>query len=465
MKKTVFLFLLSLCYVLATAQSVKTGLNNAFKDFLAEAQFKHAVIGLLVIDVNSGEVILSSNSQAGLVPASTQKIITAATAFQLLGKDFRYETKIGYTGNITDGVLQGDIVIKGSGDPTLGSPRYTGTEEQKIINEIIAAILQAGIQKIEGHVLIDETAFENDFIPDGWIWQDIGNYYGAPARALNWRENQFDLYLKSDSHIDAPVEITGTNPPFIPDMRLVSLLRTAGPQTGDNAYIYPPLFGETGYIKGTIPANRQRFSISGSLPEPGKQLAIVIESVLKKLSPEDVWKNYPANASVKTGTLKLIHTIQSPTLDSICYWFLNKSINLYGEALLKTLGQHFGKKGTTEEGIKVIQNFWISQGIDKASFRIFDGSGLSPQNRITPDAMAKALLFARKQPWFDSYYSGFPIIDGIRMKSGTINGVVSYTGFVKGKSGEYIFAFIVNNYDGVASTVRRKMWRLLDILK
>lgn len=463
--KYILSLLLLISYQFTGAQSVETSFNNALKRFLGNSQLKHATIGLVVKDMQSGKMIAVSNPETGFAPASTQKIITAAAAYQLLGKDFRYETKIFYSGSIENGTLKGNIFIRGSGDPTLGSWRYSSTKEQNVINEITAAIRQAGIRQIDGHVFTDESDFADETIPDGWIWQDVGNYYGAGAEGLNWRENQYDLYLKSGSVIGSRVTITGTLPPFIAGLDLTSELKAARAGSGDNAYIYLPLFGNSGAVRGTIPVNENKFTISGTLPNPAKQLAITLESALKKFTPEDTWKGYPAGDHNTTGPLKQIYTIQSPTLDSISYWFLKKSINLYGEALLKTLGQKFGETGSTEEGLKVVKKLWAGQGIDKAAIKMMDGSGLSPQNRITPEAMVNILSYAIKQPWFANYYDGFPVYNGIRMKSGSINGVISYTGTVKGKSGNYIFAFIVNNYDGPSSQTRQKMWRLLDVLK
>lgn len=463
--KRVLLILAIVCYQPSGAQPVQNELTAAFKKFQNDDNLKHATTSLLVYDLKSGKNIFTQNGQSGLAPASTQKIITAATAYALLGKDFRYETKIGYSGKIENGRLTGDIIIKGSGDPTLGSWRYRSTKEDPVINGIIAAILQSGIKELNGHVLSDESLFSGEIIPDGWIWQDLGNYYGAGAQALNWRENQFELYLRSGAAVGADVELSGTNPEHVTGLNLKTALKAAAAGTGDNAYIYPPFFDRAGWVRGTIPAGQRKFAVSGTLPDPGRQLAITVEAALKKISLEEAEKYYPPDHTVDKGVVKEIYSIASPSLDSICYWFLQKSINLYGEALIKTLGEKFGKAGTTTEGIRVVQDFWKKQGMDSYALNIMDGSGLSPQNRITAEVLVRVLTFAKKQPWFDDYFRGFPTINGIKMKSGTIGGVLSYTGLIPATDGNYIFAFIVNNYNGSASRMRTKMWQLLDVLK
>ena len=126
MKKLLLLFV-SCCSIHAYAQNIKTVFNNAYKKFAAEKVFNHATIGLLVVDNSSGQTITRVNTETGLAPASCQKMITASTAFELLGNTYTYATSLGYTGNIVNGVLNGDIIIKGSGDPTLGSWRYPET--------------------------------------------------------------------------------------------------------------------------------------------------------------------------------------------------------------------------------------------------------------------------------------------------------------------------------------------------
>ena len=124
------------------------------------------------------------------------------------------------------------------------------------------------------------------------------------------------------------------------------------------------------------------------------------------------------------------------------------------------------KTGATDSGVNIVKNFWNKKGIDPASINIADGSGLSPSNRVTTTALVSVMEYAKKQPWFPSFFNALPEINGIKMKSGSIGGVVSYTGYIKSKKGiNYTFAFIVNNFDGSANEVRKKMWRLLDLLK
>lgn len=464
--KKIFLLILLGSLISVQAQPIKDQLSKKWQALVADPSYRHASMSLLVRNISTGETVFAKNEQLGLAPASTQKIITAATAYELLGAKYVYRTNVSYRGVLNNGVLDGDIIVLGSGDPTLGSWRYEKTKETQIINDLVRKLAQAGISVLKGHVLIDNSLLDGETIPDGWIWQDIGNYYGAGAQSLNWRENQFDLMLKSGNEIGSTVNLSGTFPTYVSGLQLSSYLKAAPAGSGDGSYIYLPLFGERENIRGTIPVGQNDFKISGALPDPSRQFAISLEAALKKTTLQEVDKGYPSRQQVKKlNTDTNLFNIESPALDSINYWFLQKSINLYGEALIKTLAVKSGGDGSTQDGVKVVQSFWKDKGLDEYDLGMIDGSGLSPQNRITTTDLVTVLAYARKQPWFNSYFAGFPVYNGIKMKSGSISGVLSYTGIIKGKTGEYAFAFIINNYNGSGTATKKKMWNLLDILK
>jgi len=446
------------------AQSVSQKLEVAINKLQADSQCKHGTISLFVVESKAGKIIFDRNSQTGLAPASCQKVITATTAFELLGKDYTYKTTLGYNGKIDSGKLNGNIYITGSGDPTLGSWRYESTNEKNVLTAFRKSIDSLGIKKIK-HVLGDDRLWGTQRVPDGWIWQDIGNYYGAGASALNWRENQYDVILQSGEKIGDMVSIVHVNPSYLPFIHLINELKSADKGSGDNAYIYMAPDVETGFIRGTIPVNEKSFTISGSMPDGGRLLASTIGQYYS--ADETTENNKYMRDKIGWGKPQVIfYTHTSPPLDSIMYWFLKKSINLYGEALIKTIGYEKTKVGTTDAGVKVIRDFWSKKGIEMSSLKIIDGSGLSPANRVTTNALVTVMQYAKDQNWFSSFYYDLPEINGIKMKDGYINGVRSYTGYLKNKEGvEYTFSFIINNFDGSASTVREKMWKVLDLLK
>jgi D-alanyl-D-alanine carboxypeptidase/D-alanyl-D-alanine-endopeptidase (penicillin-binding protein 4) len=464
MRQTFSSFFLLITFYTAFAQNSSSRFVSAFKLFEQDPSFKHATISLYIVDSKTGKPVFDKNSQTGLAPASCQKVITSAAAFEILGSDYQFKTQLGYQGKIDRGTLSGNLVLTGSGDPTLGSWRWTSTKEDNLLNAWTTAVKNVGITSISGTILFDGRGWGTETIPDGWIWQDIGNYYGAGASFLNWRENQYDLVLRSGKRLGDTCEIVRT----VPRLYRASLtceVTTAAKGTGDNAFIYLPPYAEHGIVRGTIPLGENAFSISGAFPDPAVQLRNTFYQFLQEVkitmpSYRD-GQNYQAYT-----TTTLLHTYNSPPFDSINFYFMRRSINLYGEALLKTMGREKQGMASTAKGIETVRDFWSRQGIERAAIHILDGSGLSPQNRVTANALVSVMQYARTRPWFSSFYHSLPEINAIKMKSGSIGGARSYCGYIKARDGrEYTFAFIVNNYEGSAGETVRKMWRVLDLLK
>jgi serine-type D-Ala-D-Ala carboxypeptidase/endopeptidase (penicillin-binding protein 4) len=468
--KYVLLTLVSFICSAAVAQNADAKLAAAIKQLEADAQFKHAILSLYVVDSKTGKVIFDKNAQIGLAPASCQKVVTSVSTFELLGKGYQYKTDLAMEGEIKNGVLTGNIYLIGYGDPTLGSWRWKNTAERAVLNNFVAAIEKKGIKEINGNVFGYDRKWESNNTPKGWIWEDIGNYYGAGASSLNWRENQYDIILKAGEKIGDKATIEKIIP-RLENEGLYSEVITAKKGSGDNAFIYLPPYAMSGYVRGTIPLGENSFTISGAMPNAAEQLTLTFVNELKSKNINGVLFAGSYNGmEVEKKDLPIkpttIFTTTSPSLDSINYWFLKKSINLYGEAFVKTIAYEKLKFGSTDSGIAIIKNFWQQRGIESSALNIIDGSGLSPANRVTTNALVTVMQYARQQKWFASFYNALPEMNGIKMKDGYINGVRSYTGYVKSKTGnEYTFSFIVNNFDGSAATVREKMWKVLDILK
>ena len=446
----------------ATAQTVTQKLQKGFSVFEKDTQLTHAISSLYVIDAQTGQVVFDKNSKIGLAPASTQKIITSVTAFELLGKDYRYKTSFGIGKKNTEA-----FYIIPSGDPTLGSPRWNSTKDDGLIKRIVNAIPKTSTDF--SSINLDNQNWGADNIPDGWIWQDIANYYGASAVKLNFLENQFDVVLKSGNKIGDPVEIVKT----IPDLHyyeLKSQLTSAGKGTGDNAYIYFPLVGEFGIINGTIPINENGFKISGAFPHSEDQFIKTLknEMSLKGINTGLAFESskFSEMPKIEPNEYKIIYTETSPSLDSIIYWFNKKSINLYGEALIKTFAYEKQGFGSTDSGVSIVKKFWKEKKLDENELNIVDGSGLSPLNRVTTHAQVEILKYAKTKDWFPYFYTSLPEYNGMKIKSGTIRNVKGFCGYHTAKNGkEYIFSFLVNNYNGSASGLVNKMYKVLDLLK
>jgi D-alanyl-D-alanine carboxypeptidase/D-alanyl-D-alanine-endopeptidase (penicillin-binding protein 4) len=224
------------------------------------------------------------------------------------------------------------------------------------------------------------------------------------------------------------------------------------------------------YLRGTYAADQLKKSISVALPDPAFDAAFRLEDTLKRLGvlitgePESALSLAAKGQSVP-ATAGNFTTISSPSLSKIVYWLNQKSINLYAEQLLKTIAWKSGKTPTTNNGAEVVQNFWKERGIDPNTLNIFDGSGLSPADRVTTTTMAHVLQSARKEAWFPDFYESLPVYNNMKMKSGSIINVLAYAGFQTHNGRELCFSIIVNNYNGNTSGIKEKLFRVLDELK
>ncbi len=446
-----------------TAQPVHERLAAATQKLLADSQMKHAILGLSVVRTATGEKVFEINAQTGLAPASCQKIITSAAALELLGPAYRYQTLLGHDGEIKNGILKGNIYLVGSGDPSVGSWRYDSTKEDKVLNGWIAALQQGGIKTIDGDLIGYNGKWETEILPGGWIWDDMGNYYGAGSSALNWHENQYDLMLRSGSTIGSQVVIAGTKPrPY--HIALESEVSAAAKGTGDNSYIYLPPMALRGVVRGTIPVDEKAFTISGSFPDPALQAVATLRDKMDSAKIKS--KKFSVSSAKAIPTFTTLQVYQSPPLDSLNYFFLKRSINLYGEAFIKTIAYEKTGFGSADKGLELVKQFWKERGIESSAIRMMDGSGLSPQNRVTADALVKVLQYSKDQSWYKYYYDALPLFNQMKLKSGTIGGAKSFAGYHTAKDGTaYTVAIIINNYEGTAGQIVSKMFKVLDELK
>ena len=447
------------------SQAISQKLQKALQQFENDSQLKHAISSLYVIDAATGQVVFDKNSQVGLAPASTQKIITAATAFELLGKDYRYKTVFtSEHGEVTGAKL----VIFGSGDPTFGSWRFNSTIDSLILNNLFN-----GVKKMN-YSSFDDVAWYNSgdskYIPSGWIFEDIGNYYGAASYDLNWHENQYDIHFIPGKKVGDAAQLSNYTELLKRWKYVRNECKTGIIGSGDNAYVYLNPTKKEILIQGTIPMGVAKFTISGADINPTASFPFLCIEYLKSKGIDFVKEvaehheyNKEWNNMIKSHSF---YTHYSPSLDSIIYWFLKKSINLYGEALIKTFAYEKQGFGSTDSGVANVKKFWKAKGLDEDELNIYDGSGLSPLNRITTHAQVEILKYAKTKNWFPYFYDALPEYNGMKMKSGTISDVKGFCGYQKSKKGkEYIFSFLVNNYSGKTSGVVSKMYRVLDELK
>ncbi|MCS3528694.1 D-alanyl-D-alanine carboxypeptidase/D-alanyl-D-alanine-endopeptidase [Chryseobacterium sp. JUb7] len=457
MKKTVAV--LALSTQIFFAQNITQKLDEATKNLMNSSGAIATNLSFYVADEN-GNQIYDYQGNKGLSTASTQKIFTAAAALETLGKNYTYKTTSGYSGNISGGQLNGNLFISSNGDPTLGSWRYDSYKPENFRKKLIDAVKSSGITKISGDLVIDDSYFDHQTIPGGWPWDDLGNYYGAGVWGINWKENQFDINISGTDFKSFSYPLEG--------VKWLNDLKTGG--SSDQSLIFTAPHSEVALINGTLPAGKT-VTVSGATPNPPLQLGTEVKQWLKESGIEVSGKvitnsqlEIEGKQTLTVPKNNIILTYQSPTLDKIVYWFLRKSINLYGETLIKTLGKEKKDNPGFKSGVAYLKEFWKGKGINGNMINFADGSGLSPQNYVSAKAEVQALLYAQKQPWFDVYYDGFPTQDnGMKMKSGTMRDTKSFAGYHTAKNGKkYVFSIIINNYQGGGSA---ELQKILNVLK
>lgn len=427
---------------------------------------KNSYYGIYIKELASSNEIVSINKSKNFSPASVTKLITTATALEMLGSDFRYETNVQYCGNINNGVLNGDLIIKGSGDPTLGSRKFN-EDTDAFIDKWANDIVKFGIKKIDGSIISDASVFDNQAIPDKWIWEDIGNYYGAGVYGLSCFDNMYELYFASTKVGEvAKVEKTV---PVMPKVSFESQVLAANIKY-DNAYIYGSPWCYDRIIRGEIPANCQSFMIKGSMPNPPLYLAdllkkkLIEKGIIVTAESKVQWQKQISDA-------KLVSKTFSPTLAEIVKITNKESNNLYAEHLLKALAMKHKTSSSTKDGLSILADFWVKKGISAKNINLYDGSGLSRANLFTPEFIVSVIEYMNKSENSEAFFNSLAIsgVDGtlkyflkgtdltskVHGKSGSMSGVRCYAGIIEIKAKKYSFCIMVNNFTCSQTEVRK----------
>lgn len=468
-----FLFLIAVSSV-----SFSQPINEFIATMKNEAELKNASLGLSVLDASTGNTLCDYNGTTSLTPASTMKIITTASALQLLGKDFRYETILQHSGSFdkTTGVIDGDLVIRGSGDPSLNSEYFRKAEDTfMVVNKWAAALKEKGVKKITGKLVLDVSCFEEE-LPGTWVWGDIGNYFGAPAYGLSYNDNKFYIVFKPAAKAGDSVCVNKTVP-CIDGLCFQNTVKAGGHE--DNAVVYHAPFSNNITIHGTLPASTRPQSIEASLPDPSlllaKHLRLALAGAGIELKYDETRKVTAYNKKEYTAARSNLYTYRSPTLEKIIYFTTLHSNNMYAESIFKTMALKKGGWGSTWQGMTTLNNHLKSKGFDPSGLFINDGSGLSRSNAVTAEHLSKILYMMHadsltRAPFYNSLPvagvsgslrslgKGTPLEKNFRAKSGYITRVRSYAGYMKTKAGkEVCVSLIINNFNGSPSETRKKM--------
>ena len=474
MKKILFTLLMVLAF--AASGFAQGGAQNYINKHLkTDPNFRNAVIAILAVDEN-GNTIAEWNSEMPLLTASTMKTISTGVGLNVLGKDFKYRTQVAYTGEIKDGVLNGDVVIIGGGDPTLGSADTIAFSIDSIFGVWTKAIKDAGIARIEGNVVVDDSYFERELMPDSWSWGNFGASYGSAPSGLSFHENLQKFKLVPGKNVGDKVQVKAIYPQ-VPGLEIVNEMTTGEKGTGNRAGYYVQDMKCASQYVGTIGVDRGAVYETNSNRFPHLSCGFhfreyLVENGIDCL-PEIIDAKYYACDAPRT----VVAETYSPELWEIVTVTNRVSNNMFAETILKTIGKELTGVGSYDSSFVALKRVLKDMGVNTTGFTQEDGSGLSRQNYVSPKFFCNYYGKMQESGIFAEFFNSLPVPGGpgtlksvlknedqkikgrIHAKSGSLANVRCYAGYVQGnkKYGLVRFAILTNNYAVPTSQMQPKI--------
>ena len=433
-------------------------------------------MSVLVQNLNTGEVIDSYRPDHVVPPASVMKLLTTGAALETMGPGFRFPTILEYTGTIENGVLHGDLYIKGSCDPSLGWKGRTA-----FLDKWLKAIREAGIQKIDGAVIADMTMLDAEAQNPNWLCEDAGNYYAPGIFALNYYGNTMNIVLQSGEP-GSVAKVLKTEP-AVEDIYFINHVR-CDKITYDGAFVSGLPYSRERYLTGAVPSNLGTFGVKGDLPNPGLLLARHLTNRIREAGitvKRDA--TYIADYNPLTPPRTVIYTHYSEPLSEIIKETNVNSNNLYAEALFRYLGTRYTLPGTIHNSQDLLRDYWRRRGVNIQNAIIKDGCGLAPQDAVSAKTFVQLLTIMSRSENKEAWLASLPVsgqsgtlkslcpqteLEGrIHAKSGTIAGTKNFAGYIDMPNGDtWVFAILINSAPGKAKNVQHVIQQyLLDVYR
>lgn len=479
MKKKHFYLVLIFAVLLSFSTYAQDPVEKALLKFINNKDLQHASIGFELRSLEKDSILYAYNNKRSLTPASTMKVITTSTALEMLGPLFKFKTILRYDGYIdSNGVLQGNIYIVGGGDPGLGS-RFFSTFYKGFLQKWVTAIKAAGIKKVNGRIIADCSLFGLQSVPNEWIWADIGNYYGSGTYSLSAYDNSFTAYFRTGK-AGSSTKIEKVEP-SIPYLKLSNHVVSANIRK-DESYFYGGPHTHKRVSRGKLPMGRAAYRVKGSIPDPGLFLAYQLDSMLKTNHIAIAQSYKITYTSPKANHFTEIYTTYSPTLKLIIGQTNFFSINLFAEQLFRYIGWYQYKDASYQTCIKAVKEFWESKEIDTKGLFMYDGCGLSPHDAVSPAFYCDVLNYMyNKSPYKNAFLHSLPVscksgslvgfctgsiaCGRIKAKSGSIDKVKTYTGYIRNLKGDlFAFAILINYYNGSSREVKNQLKPLMSAI-
>ncbi|MDH6311591.1 D-alanyl-D-alanine carboxypeptidase/D-alanyl-D-alanine-endopeptidase (penicillin-binding protein 4) [Parabacteroides sp. PFB2-10] len=480
--------IITISFLILSFSTLMAQIPLPIRQLLQADYMQGASFSFKAVEVETGQVLYQYDEDREMVPASVLKLVTTAVAMELLGEEYRFPTTISYDGEVQNGVLNGNLYIEGSGDPTLGSTHFSGdrtrftADQLAFLSPWVEAIRQAGIKEVRGAVVADERVFDLEGVSPQWLWEDMGNYYGAGSYGLNVFDNLYYLTL-STGNVGSPAVVLSEEPAVGLNYR--NELTVAAVST-DSAYIQGAPFSRERLLRGVLPANRARYVLKGDIPDPPHFLAQLLTD---RLAGEGIAIDEPASSCrllVPSGRWNgqkrtIITTTYSPVLREIIGITNLRSHNLYADACLKAVGlldSSHEPRSSFGKGIYKTNEFLREKGIPTQGLWMHDGSGLSPFDKLSATFMTDLLIYmAARSAVSDAYVRTLPLAgregtvanflrgtsleNKARLKSGSMSRVKSYAGYIQKDGKQYAVALFVNNYSCEGRDMTRALEQML----
>ena len=471
MKKSILSILLALA---ASLQLMAYTAQEAVDLFVSNSSLRYASLGVTVVDLDSAKAIAGFDQDEAIITASTMKTVVSSAALGLMGPHFRFETPVYLDGVVEDGCFRGNIVIRGLGDPTLGSVYLPN--QANIVDEILDALRARGITRVEGTVVGDDTYYGYPYYHNEWEAEDLAYAYGAAVHALSFHDNIMNASFTLDSR--GRVSQSTITPP-VPGLKVISRCR---PNRGRQSI--------TPYMDYSVPAlviagdaSSKSFHGSYANPTPAPML---VDSVERALLRSEIRYDYYATArdELSNADVNLLVLHKSPELTEIITSLLDRSDNMFAHALLRAIGaREWELKGQENMpsnldsiGVEAVKRWLELQGVGTGPLFMSDGSGLARANKASVNFFGDMLTMMADRR-FDGVrlcdlmptasdrvgetLKNNPLSNNIVLKSGSMRNVQCFVGYYPADKPRYAFAVLVNNYKCSRPAIREQIGTLL----
>lgn len=472
------------------------------------AVVRSSVVSYKMVNLATGEVVADVNSQMAATPASVTKLITTSTALEILGPDYRFPTYLETDGFISNDTLYGNLIIRGTGDPTFGS-LFCGSKS--IMDSVVFAVTAKGIKVVRGDIIADPSCYNRRPVSDKWVWEDVGLHYGAGVYGINIYDNTAIYLFNSDKGGSSYISHVVNDLPYMDNVNEVRVSSSVGEIL--TAYSAP--YSSRRFFYGSLVSGRKNISLKVSTTNPPLLAAYKLYSSLGNIgvkvtgSPREVILNSSGKASLSRPFVELSESSSPSELENIngnsevaspageasadAFSFDNhtviktfyslplkdiitetnyKSNNLYAESIFRHLAlTASSRNASSAQSLDIIRGFWANKGVNVKNMSLYDGCGLSPQGALPASTIVDMLVYMYNSKNYSTFLNSLPLAgkDGtvagmlrntpleckVRMKSGSFSGTCAYAGYISVNGNNYAFAVMFNNFTTPSRVVKK----------